>query len=224
MKYFISLLLILCSFGYSETSYIRDLDENRIYSEEEIEDTEIIESKVSKIDKVISNLSVLFNPAYFYQQDKNFRKIYGTGFLPKVELSYNVYNNWHIWLDVSYFSKRGKIKKLDTKTRIYLAPIALGLKYAYYLRENVNLYLKIAPNFCYLKIRKNVSNIKKSSKRANIFGASFGSGVLIELRGGWLVGAFLNYFYDKKKVSIEGKRMFDYWGGLEVGGSMGYYF
>jgi hypothetical protein len=220
-NFFIHLLFIFVSFGYCASPY---LNESKIYQEEEIEDTEIIESRISKIDKILSNLSILFNPSYFYQHDKSFRKIYGTGFLPKVEINYNFYNNWSVWVEAAYFSKRGKIKSLDTKTRIYLAPVALGLKYGHYIREDVNFYLKIAPNLSYFKIRKNMGGIKKSSDKTVVFGGVFGGGIIVELRGGWLVGSFLNYSYNKKKIVVEGRRILNYIGGLDVGGSVGYYF
>jgi hypothetical protein len=67
---------------------------------------------------------------WFLPSDPDFRTIYGSGAIWGVEGSWLVWSHFEPWICVDLFTKRGHMIPSGEPTRIWLVPVAAGLRYA----------------------------------------------------------------------------------------------
>ncbi|KPK33356.1 MAG: hypothetical protein AMS24_01480 [Chlamydiae bacterium SM23_39] len=183
-------------------------------------------NSVNDQNNYIYDFSVQLKPAYFYPQDNKFRDIYGSGFMILTEIDGRVYENVHIWADIGFFTEDGKVDSVSKKSRIYLIPTGVGLKYLHTIYENrLGVYAKIGINYLYMKNKQNYQYVKNKTHK-NVIGGTFGIGMVGTIQENFIGSVFLDYLYDKRKIhdSNSNQKFSVYGGGLVVGIGLGYCF
>ena len=223
MKHFLVFLVVMCSVIYAYERVQFEDQESLEYPTKK----EVVKPEPKQPSEKI-NLSLSFNPSYFWPQDKTFRDIYKDGFLPLFEVSYIFYEGLGTWLEVGYFHKKETITIVDgirATAKIDQVPLSIGLSYTYDVCSFFDIFFKIAPNWVYTKTYVNVSNMKKTTIK-NAFGGTFGLGGSFKFKDGWFIKAFINYLYDKRKIhdQLSNSSYKVYLGGIQTGAGIGYTF
>jgi Outer membrane protein beta-barrel domain len=93
---------------------------------------------------------------------RNLRKIYSNGWFDyQVEAGKRVLPNWEMWANVSWACKHGHVYSsygsvdydFRNNTRMYVLPVALGVKYVYSLLPFVDVYAGAGVCYSFLKIK-----------------------------------------------------------------------
>jgi hypothetical protein len=214
MKKFILFFIILNSFLYSK------------YKKNDFYNTKMQKQKTIEKHSDVG-ISIAFKPSYLWFQDKIARDIYKGGFLPLLEVCYNIRKNFHLWLETGYFYKKTDITSINirTKTNMTQVPLSVGLNYTFYIYSLLDIYLKIGQNWVYTKTYVDIPNLKRTVIK-NGFGITLGFGGKIKLVEGLFLEPFLNYLYDKEYVHDSDSEVIfkRYLGGLQIGAGIGYRF
>ncbi len=163
-------------------------------------------------------------PAYFHPQSPTVRKIYGGGYITLAEVSYTFYDNLYLWVEPGYFHKNGTFAETTVKipTTLIQVPVSAGLGYAYRPSSVWEFCGQIGPNYLYTKTIQKSEYFKYAIKK-HTFGGTLGISAKFIFEEHALLGAFINYRYDKKEVfdTLSGTRFDVYLGGFDFGGSFG---
>lgn len=134
-----------------------------------------------------------FRVAYYAPQSDRFQKVYGDSLVDyQFELSKPFYFNWDVWLDVSVATKKGESSYFHDRTRIWIVPISLGLRYQFELCDFWNLYLGAGFNYSYVQLHDDSYYVKRHVSDWN-FGGLFKVGLKKEFCGCYLVDLFVDY-------------------------------
>lgn len=169
---------------------------------------------------------VEFKPAYFHYQDSTARSIFGHGgYMSIFGFDVKVYKYFHAWTDVGFLFDSGKVTSVNSKEKLTLIPVSLGLKYLYTIKNKVSLYAKIGPNWTYVSTKTDYPYVQSRVSKNN-FGALFGVGSLISLCHNFSLDLFFDYIYNKKSFTDSNCNLIMkcYFGGFAVGAGLGYSF
>ena len=72
---------------------------------------------------------VMFRGGVFWPSDPDFRTIYGGGAIWGIEVSWLLWHHIEPWISGDLFCKRGHMIPTVEETRIWLVPVAAGLRY-----------------------------------------------------------------------------------------------
>jgi len=169
--------------------------------------------------------TITFKPAYFYPQDSVFRDIYSGGFLPLGEFSIYLSSNAFISVEAGCFHKSTYITSVNitSPTSVTNVPMSCYLGYAFNIMKFWDFYAKIGPNLIYTKTYAEIPGLAKIAK-TNSFGGSFALGTKFYVIKGLFIEIFANYLYNKKQIENSGDIFDVYFGGLQVGGGLGWRF
>ena len=165
-------------------------------------------------------------PAYFYFNDNTARDIYGKGgFMPSLEWHGRIYDVLFWFFETGVLYKDGHNYQTNTDCDILLFPMSLGFKLLYSIRDDIQIYGKIAPNWIYVKTWSDYGYLKKE-KSDNQFGATFGIGLTFLPHPNCAIDFFAGYLFNRetikdKEYDLKFKR---YFGGFPFGIGLGYSF
>ena len=175
--------------------------------------------------KEITGLSFAFKPAYFWPQDKVFRNIYDGGFIALGEMCYDMYYGLNLFFEIGYFYKGDRVTSIEitSDTTVEQIPISLGLNYIIKCNDAFSLYFKVAPHYLYTHTKIYIPNLDESVVK-HTFGGTFGFGGKIFVGKGFFLEPFVNYLYDKRKITDSGETFKVWLGGIQAGLGLGFRF
>ena len=177
------------------------------------------------VKKEIVGLSFAFKPAYFWPQDKVFRDIYDGGFIALGEMCYDMYNGLNLFFEMGYFYKGERVTSIDisSDTTVEQICLSLGLNYTHAFNDVFSLYFKVAPNYLYTHTKVYIQGLDESVTK-HTFGGTFGFGGKIFVGKGFFLEPFVNYLYDKRKITDSGETFRVWLGGIQTGLGLGFRF
>lgn len=223
MKRLVLFFIIFAVSSYSEEELKSEEDLKQEYYDGKtdfIEKDDDSEGSVKKREMV----SIAFKPGYFWMQDKVGRNIYKGGYISLLEVTARLYKGLYAWIESGYFHKRKYFTSANvrTKTTLTHVPVSVGVNYSFYICSWLDCYLKLGPNWVYVKTKLPISNVKKVITK-NVFGVTMGTGFKIKFWEYLFVEPFVNYLYDKKTIndSSSSTRFKRYLGGIQTGIGIG---
>lgn len=174
----------------------------------------------------LSGLDVEARVAYFHPNSHTFRRIYHGGVDLQVEFSTRVWNDFHAWFNIEWFSKKGHSIGLHDDTHVRILPLSLGIKYFYCLCSSIKAYTGIGATYTWLRTKDdNPFVIRHVSKKS--YGLALKSGLIYDFCNGVYVDLFADYMYlpfhfSGSRHCIE--RHDAQVGGVKVGCGLGYHF
>lgn len=153
--------------------------------------------------------------AYFYPTTHLVREIYhGTRVNYQLEAGYYFNNNWEVWLNGTYFDKKGNSVGLHDGTHLTLVPISLGIKYVFCLCSTLAPYIGVGGNCTWMHLtNNNTSHHKVNKTRA---GANAKAGLYINFTDYLFIDLFADYLYIPMDLQNANNL-----GGLSAGGGIG---
>lgn len=213
----------------------------------------ILSTSLSLVADDCFDWSLQLRGAYFASQSKIINKTNSQHWFDyQVEAAHNFENNWQLWTNVSWFTKKRPIKRdafygpaghyhdssycrystnhNKKHRRLYILPLSLGLKYNLCITPCARFYLGAGPSYTFLKIKHPISIFNKYITRQGI-GALFKSGFQYDIGEYTFLDLFVDYLYQRFHFSqfdsyIDGytKRKQMNIGGFKIGIGLGVYF
>jgi hypothetical protein len=160
--------------------------------------------------------------SYFFPSDKDFRGIYGSGFMYGAELTIGVHKGFSVWLGVNFFRKNGDLPFSQEETSLNNSLFGGGLRYNFYSGKRIDIYGGIGAYNFHSNESDLIGNV--TSLIGNITTSSVGPvgklGVNIYITDKLLFDLFIEYSYNKVKPSVFGDNI----GGIAAGMGLGYQF
>lgn len=150
--------------------------------------------------------------SFFYPSDSAFRDIYGGGMVLGVETSTELSKNFEMWVEGSYFSKKGELSLTREVTKLKLIPVGGGIRYKLPIR-GFHLYGGLGINYYYFRETNRIGDVISGE-----LGGTAKIGSLVQMKGGWILDIYLNYSYCKIKPADFKINI----GGIEAGIGIGY--
>ncbi len=158
-----------------------------------------------------------FHANFFYPSEKSVRDIYRSGVFYRLDLSTHLWRRLELHLDYGYFTQKGKLTFTKERTRIWLNPIGVSLRYVY-LQKTINLYAGGGITYNTFRELNPIGETNQSK-----VGLMLNTGGFIRLKGfqkvlkSFIIGVHLNYNYcEMKPADIK----FDS-GGFDIGLTFG---
>ncbi len=155
--------------------------------------------------------------SFFYSSEKVFREIYESGIKYKLDLGRCLGKRLELHLEVGYFSKIGKLTLTQERTRVWLKPWGVSLRYVFSQRK-INLYAGGGLTYNTFREKNSIGEAEQSK-----VGLMLKVGAFSRLKGfkkilkTFIIGVHINYHYcEMKPVDIK----FDS-GGIDIGLSFG---
>lgn len=150
--------------------------------------------------------------SYFHPYDTAFKDIYGGGMTYGIEIGTEISRNLEMWIDGSYFSKKGELTVTREETKLRIIPVGGGLRYSLSL-GSIHVYAGFGINY-YLYNETNPIGDVNWGKLGGIINV----GSFIKIKEEWIIDFFLSYSYCEMqpanfKINI---------GGIEAGIKLGY--
>lgn len=150
--------------------------------------------------------------SYFHPYDTTFKDIYGGGMTYGVEVGTEISRHLEMWIDGSYFSKKGELTVTREETKLKIIPVGGGLRYSLSLKR-IHVYAGIGINY-YLYNETNPIGDVNWGKLGGIINV----GSFIKIKEEWSIDFFMSYSYCEMqpadfKINI---------GGIEAGIRLGY--
>ncbi len=158
------------------------------------------------------DITAALKMSYFDPADDSVKNIYGSGMMYGGELDIGIGKDFHLWLEGSFFSKRGKLTFSEEETKLEIIPVGIGIKY---MIVDWNLYLGIGLNYNIYREDNPIGNIRKG--KVGYIGRLGG---WIKIAGGLIMDFFTDYSYCKTQPADYEVNI----GGLRVGIGLGYRF
>lgn len=143
---------------------------------------------------------VEFRASYFYPTSSDFRKIFGSGVNYQLgAIAPLPVEGLNLFGAVDYFAKKRSYKSIDSKARIQIIPLTLGLKYFFpkvNLCEPLNFYVGAGMKYFFLHTNNNSEFIKNTINKKGL-GAVAEGGFLLHLTDCLLLDVFSSYSYKR---------------------------
>lgn len=137
--------------------------------------------------------------SFFYQSEKIFREIYGTGGKLHLDIGRSVGKNLELHLDASYFKKYGELTYTKERTRVTIVPLELSLRYVF-LRKKINLYAGGGLSYIIFEEKNPIGRAKEKKIGLNLrFGGFHRIKSTKKLLKNLFVDFFIHYQYGKMK-------------------------
>lgn len=164
---------------------------------------------------------------YFFPINDTFKEIYQGGGIYGIEVSAQAWKGLYPFISGSYFSEPGRSIGGHTRTVITMAPIDVGLKYAFDLNRYLDVYIGLGAVFEYLNMKDESPYVIQ-----NITKWGYGG---IAKAGLWIYATknfFIDLFGDYRFVTVDfdntcGGRVVRHdanISGFTAGGGLGYRF
>lgn len=158
--------------------------------------------------------AIMIRGGLFGPSDHDFRTIYGAGATWGLEASFPLGHHLEPWLSADLFTKHGHMNPTLERTRIWLIPVAAGLRYVTRVGA-VDLYGGAGAVWHDFKERAPIGTVTD-----NRFGPVVEAGGRMPLSGSWEIGLVLRYSYCRMQPA---ELAFDV-GGFRLALGMGYRF
>ncbi|MFI5344461.1 MAG: hypothetical protein ACHQUC_09600 [Chlamydiales bacterium] len=133
--------------------------------------------------------------SYFYPASADIRKTYGDAFVDyQIELARSVFCDWEVWLDLDYYTKRGRFHHRQDSSRLQVIPLSLGVKYYVHLRRDIDWYVGGGGSYGCANIRNHSDCAKRNMTKWG-FGGIFKTGIKYYWNDCLSIDLFLDYFY-----------------------------
>ncbi len=133
--------------------------------------------------------ALMIRGGLFGPLDQAFRTIYGAGAIWGLEASLPLGRYLEPWLSADLFTKHGHMDPTLERTRIWLVPVAAGLRYVTRV-GNFDLYGGAGAVWHYFRERAPIGTATD-----NGFGPVVEAGGRMPLSGSWEIGLVLRYSY-----------------------------
>lgn len=152
----------------------------------------------------MTDWSVAFRAAAYIPLSSQHRDLYGTA-LPSIQLetAYTVLHNcWHgcdkldVWLNGGWVWNDGETIDWGYYTRLYLFPIAAGIKYSLNITKNLDFYLGIGPAYTFVYV-KNYDGFKTDHISDSQFGFMTKTGIAYTFFTNFYLDVFADYFFTR---------------------------
>lgn len=187
-----------------------------------------------------------FSGAYYMPSSKQVRRFYSGGWTDyQVQTTKRIYDFVDVWGSVGWMSKQRSFRvpeynDITIRAKIYVAPLAIGLRWIYPVTLNTDVYFGVGGCFSYLNIYNSCLNYKRHGFDRSPFkhrmnrtgcGALIKSGIQYALTNDLFLDFFVNYlfqsFHFKHHHRVPDKFRFKRdleLNGLKVGLGVGVYF
>lgn len=137
--------------------------------------------------------------SFFYQSEKIFREIYGTGWKFHLDIGRALGKNLELHLDASYFKKYGELTYTKERTRVLVSPLELSLRYVF-LRKKINLYAGGGLSYIIFEEKNPIGRAKENKVGLNLrLGGFHRIKSSKKLLKNLFVDFFIHYQYGKMK-------------------------
>lgn len=150
--------------------------------------------------------------SYFLPCDTAFKDIYGGGMTYGVEFGTEISRHLEMWIDGSYFSKKGELTVTREETKLKIIPVGGGLRYSLSL-GSIHVYAGIGINYYFYKETNPIGDINWGK-----LGGVFNVGSFIKIKEEWSIDFFMSYSYCEMKPADFNINI----GGIEAGIKLGY--
>jgi hypothetical protein len=167
-------------------------------------------------------------PSYFFFATSPMKTIYNHGgFEIQGSGSVPVYRWFDFYASLGYRKAWGRALNTCEKTNVYVVPFDIGLKPVFNFAERFYSFFAIGPRFFYLHQRNTSPYVDCTVSGAGV-GLFLNGGLNVLFAEHFLVGAFGEYSYEKKKFCPKKQNVYSN-GPVQVGGfafgiSLGYAF
>lgn len=147
---------------------------------------------------VARNVLLEFKAAYFLSASSQFKDIYGKGsalYGPELTFQLACNKNWYGFVSADFFTKSGHSIGLDNKTKVFMMPLAIGLKYFVPFSYG-DFYLGLGFQPTYLRTKNDSQYVIKHSAKWG-FGGIVKGGVYFKLPYHLLLDIFVGYSFVK---------------------------
>ncbi|MCK4645766.1 MAG: hypothetical protein KAU46_05910 [Candidatus Aminicenantes bacterium] len=127
--------------------------------------------------------------SYFHPSEEAFMDIYGEGMMYGAEVSIGVWKNLKLWVEGSYFSKKGKLTFTKEKTNLRIIPIGGGVKYVLSVGR-IRFYSGIGINYYLFKETSPIGEVRKGE-----YGILGKLGSYVKVNGRVMVNLYVDYSY-----------------------------
>lgn len=152
---------------------------------------------------VCGRLGAEFKFAAFYPLDNRVRKLYKKFWASyEIELSTTFCNCWQVWFDAGYLSSHGRTRCFDSKTRLYMIPLSLGVSYLRTLecQPCVDVYVGAGVAYTLIRMRDHSPFVNPHVSDKG-FGAVVKTGFYYHLNECFYLEGFFNYLYQRFSFS-----------------------
>lgn len=163
--------------------------------------------------------SFKIKPSYLLFQDKTFRRILGDGnFMISIEADFFLVKYFYLFTELGYLRAKGGSIPSNVLVTLQMIPFSLGLKGIFPIKSTLALYIKAGPNWIGLKENSDYTYFEHGVFK-DTFGATFGTGLLINVYENFSLDLFTNYIYGKKNYidKYSNVRIKRYFGGFQFG-------
>jgi len=163
--------------------------------------------------------------AYFYPTDDRFRDVYSDAGLYSIETSVQAWKQLYPWASVGFLYTSGSSVGEGSKTRLYMIPIGVGLKYLFDF-DRLQPYLGLGVVGAYANIHNDSSFVARRQSDWGVGGIAK-TGCLAYVTQNLFLDIFLDYTYLKINFGNSKKNVLTRradLSGLSVGGGIGYRF
>lgn len=160
---------------------------------------------------------------YYYPHSHLVRKIYSGGIEGELQGLGTFYNNWQAWVNVGYFSRRGRSLGLNDRTDIRLLPVSLGMNYTFLPCSCISPYFGLGVSYTTLTI-DNHADINKNHLSKAATGLVLKSGIYADLPCNFFLDLYVDYYYQEVHLHSKYERRHIDIGGLIAGLGLGYHF
>lgn len=158
-----------------------------------------------------------FIGSFFHPSEKAVRNIYKSGLIYRLDFGRRLGKSLELHLEGGYFSKIGKLTLTQERTRVWIKPFGVSLRYVF-LQRKLNIYAGGGLTYNTFRERNPIGEAEQSK-----VGLMLKVGVFSRLKGFkktlkvFIIGVYINYHYcEMKPVEIK----FDS-GGIDLGLSFG---
>jgi hypothetical protein len=133
--------------------------------------------------------------AAFHPTSSKFRKVYSQWEADyQMEMGKRLITDWSAFFNLSWVCKRGHLLGRNSRTRINVAPVSLGIKASYYTSSDWNLYSGVGATYTFLHIFDNSRFARKHTQKRS-FGFITKLGAQHTLYNGIFFDFFADYLY-----------------------------
>ena len=165
---------------------------------------------IIQADDVIIEVKI----GYFFPVESAFKDIYGAGVSYGAKLTIGVWKNLSLWMEGSYFSKKGELSFTKEETKVKIFPVGAGFQ-IHIERGIVKIYGGSGVKY----YQYNESNIIGEVSKGSL-GYVSKAGILINVYKGLTLDIFGDYAYCKMKPADFRINI----GGFSAGIGLGYTF